>query len=231
MWSGFYKKTIAERQKQLQLAFPHLFSGDQFLPKLEEPKANAMIENCIGTTCLPIGLALNFVINQTPVVIPMVIEEPSVVAAVSGAAKLISASGGFEATCNSSRNIIYAQVQLLDIKDENLDNYIDTFGFKKQYFIDQANEICKTMKERGGGVVDITLRKIKKSKPLKSCSFWLVVHFHIDVCDSMGANVASNVAEGMAPFLQKFFSARAGFRIVSNLNPERLSKVNSKLSI
>jgi degradative hydroxymethylglutaryl-CoA reductase len=224
-WSGFYKKTLNERKQQLRLAFPHLSLADHIIPRLQEPVADSMIENCIGTTCLPFGLALNFLIDQKQVIIPMAIEEPSVIAAVSGAAKLISAYGGFTASC-SSRNIIYAQLQLLDIKDMDLEDLHERFEFSKYLFIEQSNEFCKSMKERGGGVVDITLRKIKRSRVVDDQSYWTVVHFHIDVCNAMGANAANNVAEGMAPAFKEFFSARVGFCIVSNLNPERLTKVN-----
>src|SRR5690348_8261610 len=98
----------------------------------------------------------------------------------------------------------------------------------KHELIVNANEFCKSMKERGGGVVDLTVRIIKKSKPKPSHSNWLVVHFHVDVCDAMGANCASTVAEGMAPILKELFSTRIGFRIVSNLNPERMSSVIAK---
>eukprot|EP00842_Homolaphlyctis_polyrhiza_P005767 jgi/Hompol1/6191/HPOL_004101-RA len=85
-----------------------------------------MIENCVGTLGLPIGLALNFTINGEPLVVPMVVEEPSVVAAVSGAAKTIAAAslaGGFEAS-TTERNIIYAQIQLLDIADDAIESAV-----------------------------------------------------------------------------------------------------------
>jgi hydroxymethylglutaryl-CoA reductase len=83
------------------------------------------------------------------------------------------------------------------------------------------------MKDRGGGVVDLTVRKLKKSK-LDNCSgvsHWLVVHFHVDVCDAMGANSASTIAEGMAPWFVLNCKAQIGLRIVSNLSTERMSKV------
>jgi hydroxymethylglutaryl-CoA reductase len=92
--------------------------------------------------------------------------------------------------------------------------------------IEAANQFCLTMKARGGGVVDMTIRKIRRSNITeKDQSFWLVIHFHIDVCDAMGANCASTVAEGIAPSLQALAGGQIGFRIVSNMNPERCSKV------
>jgi hydroxymethylglutaryl-CoA reductase len=84
IWSGFYKKSIAERKQQLRYSFPKLFVKDDPFSPLEEDTANQMIENCIGCASLPFGLGLNFNINAQNYVVPMVVEEPSVVAAVSG---------------------------------------------------------------------------------------------------------------------------------------------------
>ena len=82
------------------------------------------------------------------------------------------------------------------------------------------------MKSRGGGVVDISCRKIARSCPKPNMAFWMVVHVKIDVCDAMGANCATAVAEGLAPVLLQEFGGRIGFRIVSNLNPDRLATVS-----
>ncbi|KAJ3312930.1 hypothetical protein HDV04_002587 [Boothiomyces sp. JEL0838] len=229
IWSGFYKKSLKERQSQIQLSFPQLVEIQGF-KILEEEQANNMIENCIGITGLPLGLALNAVINSKSVVIPMVVEEPSVVAAVSGASKLISACGGFTGTL-PDRNIIFAQVQLLDIADNDLERTILTLNSKKPFLISQSNEFCKTMFNRGGGVVDLTIRQIKKSTKNSTSNTWVVVHFHIDVCDAMGANCASTVAEGMAPFLAQLTGCRIGFRIVSNLATERFSTAKFQLPV
>ncbi|KAJ3323511.1 hypothetical protein HDV06_001788 [Boothiomyces sp. JEL0866] len=229
IWSGFYRKSLKERQSQIQLSFPQLVENQGF-KILEEEQANNMIENCIGITGLPLGLALNAVINSKSVVIPMVVEEPSVVAAVSGASKLISACGGFRGT-TPERNIIFAQVQLLDIFDENLEKTILLLNDKKTLLINQSNEFCKTMSTRGGGVVDLSIRQIKKSKKNSNSNSWVVVHFHIDVCDAMGANCASTVAEGMAPLLAQLTGCRIGFRIVSNLATERFSIANFQLPV
>ncbi|CAG8640561.1 14344_t:CDS:2 [Dentiscutata heterogama] len=177
VWSGFYKKTLKERQNQLKIAFPDLFNlpssatsivpsvystpltsicnspisrenseandtlnsinNEQFnylvkkleslnidqdlfpINGLDEHIADKMIENCVGTIGLPVGLALNFIINEKPIIIPMAIEEPSVIAAVSGAAKTISSFKGFTAVA-PERNSIIAQVVLLDIPQNSM---------------------------------------------------------------------------------------------------------------
>lgn len=88
------------------------------------------------------------------------------------------------------------------------------------------------MVKRGGGVVDFVLRKVPRSETKSEISsYWLVAHFHIDVCDSMGANCATSVAEGVAPLLQQISGARIGLRIVSNLAAERLSKASFRLPV
>ncbi|KAJ3274329.1 hypothetical protein HDV01_003173 [Terramyces sp. JEL0728] len=229
IWSGFYRKSLKERQSQIQLSFPQIMENQEF-KILEEEQANNMIENCIGITGLPLGLALNTVINSKPTVIPMVVEEPSVVAAVSGASKLISACGGFIGS-SPKRNIIFAQVQLLDIPDEKLESAIEILNLKKSILINQSNEFCKTMLNRGGGVVDLSIRQIKKSKTHSMSNSWVVVHFHLDVCDAMGANCASTVAEGMAPYLAQLTGCRIGFRIVSNLASERISAARFEIPV
>ncbi|KAH9265683.1 3-hydroxy-3-methylglutaryl-coenzyme A reductase [Batrachochytrium salamandrivorans] len=199
-----------------------------------DPLSSHAVFRTIG---LPIGLALNFVVNGEPLIVPMVIEEPSVVAAVSGAAKTICHSdmhGGFQATA-SDRNVIFAQIQLLDVYDVDIDRIISQIQSEKRSILEIANEYCASMLKRGGGAVDLKIRKITRSKPKgsddKSMGFWLVVHIYIDVCDAMGANCASTVAEGVAPFLSRLSGARIGLRIVSNLSSERYATSGFKIPI
>ncbi|KAJ3014370.1 UNVERIFIED_CONTAM: hypothetical protein HDU68_000308 [Siphonaria sp. JEL0065] len=184
-----------------------------------------MIENCIGTMGLPVGLALNFVINGQQTVIPMVVEEPSVVAAVSGAAKTLAASSngnGFTAT-TSERNIVFAQVVLQDVK--NVAQAAELIRARSREVIDIANGFVPNMLARGGGVVDVTVRTPARKAASKrnrresevvlvgkdeesTAENWLVVHLHLDVCDAMGANAASTVAEGVASFLASWSTFR-----------------------
>ncbi|KAF9908305.1 hypothetical protein EC991_009949 [Linnemannia zychae] len=128
---------------------------------LDEQIANNMIENCIGTLGLPMGLAFNFTINGSPMVIPMAIEEPSVIAAVSSAAKTISTYQGFQATA-PERNMIIAQVQLLDIKDADMDRVVAKMREQEKVIQEEANEYCTNMVMRGGGVQRVSFHRVRR---------------------------------------------------------------------
>ncbi|KAJ3373792.1 hypothetical protein GGF31_008677 [Allomyces arbusculus] len=216
---------------------------------LDERIADNMVENCIGTMGMPVGLALNFVIDGVPTVVPMAVEEPSVVAAVSGAAKTLSSSDaiGF-VTTTPDRNIITAQILLLDVPQENMAAAQAAITAKKKTIIAFANQFCSNMYKRGGGVVDMLVRRVPRSAPDSSSleflreqrgataiinTEWLVVHLHIDVCDAMGANCASTVAEGTAPMVADLAGprTRVGVRIVTNLNPARLSSARFRVPV
>ncbi|KNE54228.1 hydroxymethylglutaryl-CoA reductase, degradative [Allomyces macrogynus ATCC 38327] len=216
---------------------------------LDERIADNMVENCIGTMGMPVGLALNFVIDGVPTVVPMAVEEPSVVAAVSGAAKTLSSSDaiGF-VTTTPDRNIITAQILLLDVPQENMAAAQAAITAKKKAIISFANQFCSNMYKRGGGVVDMLVRRVRRSAPDSSSleflreqrgatatinTEWLVVHLHIDVCDAMGANCASTVAEGTAPMVADLAGprTRVGVRIVTNLNPARLSSARFRVPV
>ncbi|KAG0343456.1 hypothetical protein BG004_005292, partial [Podila humilis] len=134
---------------------------------LDEEIANNMIENCIGTLGLPMGLAFNFTINGAPLVIPMAIEEPSVIAAVSSAAKTISGYKGFQAWA-PERNMIVAQVQLLDILDSAMDQVVERLEELESSIRDEANEYCTNMVLRGGGVQRVTLHRIRRQTKRES---------------------------------------------------------------
>ncbi|KAF9541392.1 hypothetical protein EC957_003122 [Mortierella hygrophila] len=269
---------LAEQRKMIGSPNGHLLEGDLSLDArldaiiateqdgtpfpvygLDEQIANNMIENCIGTLGLPMGLAFNFTINGNPVVIPMAIEEPSVIAAVSSAAKTISTYQGFQATA-PERNMIIAQVQLLDIKDTDMDRVMTKMQEQETAIQEEANEYCTNMVMRGGGVQRVSFHRVRRHVSRESfkgqdllvkygvitpqnvpsrtqfglssqgrCSEWLVVHLHIDVGHAMGANCANTVAEGIAPFLAKMSGGRTGVRILSNLNVDRIAKSTFRL--
>ncbi|KAG0252991.1 hypothetical protein BG011_006620 [Mortierella polycephala] len=128
---------------------------------LDEQIANNMIENCIGILGLPLGLAFNFTINGTPMVIPMAIEEPSVIAAVSSAAKTISTYQGFQAWA-PERNMIVAQVQILDIPDSEMDRVTTKLQEQEGVIQTEANEYCTNMVLRGGGVQRVSFHRIRR---------------------------------------------------------------------
>ena len=146
--------------------------------------ADYMIENCIGILPLPLGLGIGFKINHKPYIIPMAIEEPSVIAACSAIGKLISEKGsGF--TCQSTPPVMIAQIQVTELADTREAQY--RVKAQKKEIIRVANTYCENMVKRGGGVEDIRVRVLGEGM--------IVVELLINVCDSMGANVVNTIAE------------------------------------
>eukprot|EP00127_Corallochytrium_limacisporum_P004521 Clim_evm21s166 gene=Clim_evmTU21s166 len=241
LWSGFYKKTMTERRAQLRLAFPQLEHDRDF--GLTDHAADNMVENCIGVGGVPLGLGLNFMINGKSHVVPMMVEEPSVIAAASGAAKLVQKVGGFTAT-HRNRNVMIGQISLCNV--ENIENAIDGLKTEKEHIITAANEFCKSMVQRGGGVLDMKVevkqtrmhQKIKRQKltngnglyhigdaRYKDCDKkFVVVYIYVDVCDAMGANTVNRILEGVAPMVSSIAKADVVVRILSNLCPDRMAK-------
>lgn len=215
-WSGFHRRSIEERRAHLREALPQAVAPRVVSSDLPESVADAMIENCIGTLSLPLGLGLNLDVNGRTYAVPMAVEEPSIIAAVSGAAKLIAAHGGFR--CRSTSNVMIAQVQLVEVPDPQAAQV--ALSGARQRIIAAANELCPNMVKRGGGVVDVEVRSLPP-RPGHDDAPMLVVHLHVDVCEAMGANVANTIAEGVAPLLAELAQARAGLRILSNLSTQR----------
>eukprot|EP01128_Nolandella_sp_AFSM9_P003960 TRINITY_DN1741_c0_g1_i1.p1 TRINITY_DN1741_c0_g1~~TRINITY_DN1741_c0_g1_i1.p1 ORF type:complete len:842 (+),score=175.96 TRINITY_DN1741_c0_g1_i1:149-2527(+) len=243
VWSGFYKKTIKTRQDTLKLMYPRL---DEPVP-LPMSVADNMIENCIGTTSLPLGLGLNFRLNDRDYAVPMSVEEPSVVAAVSGAAKLIRDCGGFQTSY--SGNIMVSQIQLLDVIDAEAVS--ELVRSHKVDIITQGNMYCRTMVKRGGGLRDVVVRilpydrdsffavrgsgsrKVIPTTNEFTPTHMVIIHLHIDVAQSMGANTVNTVAEGVAPFIQELVGkrARVGLKIVTNFCTERRAVATFRIPI
>ncbi|KAI8907742.1 hypothetical protein DFJ77DRAFT_434250 [Powellomyces hirtus] len=208
---------------------------------LDENVADNMVENCVGTLGLPVGIGLNFTINSVPTVVPMCVEEPSVVAAASGAAKTISTYGGGFTASTSERNIIYAQIQVLGIEEQDFASAMEQLARRREEIIALGNQFCDNMRARGGGVTDITIRKVTKAdtgtkranevRRERSYRSWLVVHLHVDVCDAMGANCCSAVAEGTAPLIASVTGGTIGLKIVSNLSVERMAKASFRVPV
>lgn len=226
IWSGFYKKSVADRLELLQLARPEL-DHNALKKGLPFHVADNMVENCIGVMGLPLGLGLNFVINKVSRLLPMCVEEPSVIAAASGVAKLIQdGCGGFTAKA-SERNIMVAQVQLLDCPDIELAHM--ELCRHRHRILEEANTHCASMVRRGGGVVDMEVRTVGRSRRRSGGACGqdtIVVHLHVDVCEAMGANCCNTVAEGVADLLGRIANARVGLRILSNLSVQRLVRAS-----
>ena len=187
-----------------------------------------MVENWVGIIQLPLGLGLNFLINGTEYIIPMAIEEPSVIAAASSAAKFISErGGGFKV--HTTEPIMPAQIQIIGVNYSKAKYILDE---NKQNIIQHANTHCKRMYERGGGVKDFRHRKIYEVKGEDECKDVIVVELLIDVQESMGMNISNTVAEATSDYVRKIIGeGKIGLRITSNLCLERMSTAFFKIPI
>ena len=178
--------------------------------------ADKMIENAIGTFSLPLGIATNFKINNKDYLIPMVIEEPSVIAAASKAAKIARVHGGFTATVEG--NISIGQVQVLDV---NIQKSISAINSNSNEIIELANSASKTLPKLGKGAKQIHCKEIKTST-----SSMLIVELMIDVGDAMGANVTNTMCETVAPLIEKITGGKTLLRILSNYSTKRMVSVS-----
>ncbi len=178
--------------------------------------ADKMIENAIGTFSLPLGIATNFKINNKDYLIPMVIEEPSVIAAASKAAKIARVHGGFTATLEG--NISIGQVQVLDV---NIQKSISAINSNSNEIIELANSASKTLPKLGKGAKQIHCKEIKTST-----SSMLIVELMIDVGDAMGANVTNTMCETVAPLIEKITGGKTLLRILSNYSTKRMVSVS-----
>jgi len=219
--SGFHKLPLKRRLKLLK-RFAQLSKDDVKIlthnSALEMKTADAMIENVIGTTQLPIGIATNFRINGKDHLIPMAIEETSVVAAASHAAKLVREGGGFAASCDES--VMIGQIQLMDIDNTQRAKKIILSKFNEiKNIVDNKDSI---MVRLGGGVKDIEVRELDSHR-----GKIVVVHLLIDVKDAMGANAVNTYCESVAPYLEKLTGGRSVLKIISNLAIKRLARASA----
>lgn len=183
--------------------------------------ADHMIENVIGTYSLPLGVAVNFMVNGREVLVPMAIEEPSVVAGASFMAKLVRQSGGFQASTDPS--LMIAQIQILDVHD--LNSARSMILGEKERLLARAREVDPVLEKLGGGPKDIEVR-IFDTTPVGPM---LVVHLIIDTKDAMGANATNSAAEYLTPTLEQLTGGRVHLRILSNLADKRLARAHCKI--
>jgi hydroxymethylglutaryl-CoA reductase len=186
-------------------------------------QANAMIENVIGLYSLPVGLAQNFLINGQDVLIPMVVEEPSIVAGASFMAKLIRSGGGFTAT--SSEPVMIGQMQVLDVPDFDL--AIQAIIDHRSALLQMAATFDPMLVSLGGGPRGLEVRKIEES-PIGP---FLVLHWLVDVRDAMGANAVNTIVERMAPEIEQLTGGRVHLRILSNLADHRLARAECTIPV
>jgi hydroxymethylglutaryl-CoA reductase len=216
--SGFYKLSLGERQKILS----ELINLDEEEIKLlknygyfKETQIDTFIENVVGSYQLPIGIACNFKINNKDYLVPMVIEEPSVVAAASNAARMARKHGGFYS--EKVNSIMISQIQITNIIDIKQAKKI--LEENKSEILKIANEQDPMLIKLGGGAYDFELRDIKTRNGMM-----LIMHLLVNVLDAMGANVVNTMAESITPYIEKLCGGKIYLRIVSNLATHRLAK-------
>ena len=219
----FHRKSLAERQA-IAAAWAGLSEGD--LDSLDDSglsmsQANLMIENVIGRYSLPFAVATNFRINGRDFLAPMVIEESSVVAACSFAAKLFRSAGGFSASADDP--IMIGQIQVLDLPD--FESASGAIAACKDQIIEQLNSMGGSIIARGGGAIDLQTRAIRNT----SAGDMLILHLHYDVRDAMGANAINSAVEQIAPRIESITGGRVNLRILSNLSDQRMARAEGTI--
>ena len=216
--SGFYKLSMEERQKLLS-SLANLDEAEMKIIKelgyFTQTQIDTLIENVVGSYQLPFGLALNFKINDKDYIIPMVIEEPSVVAAASNAARMARKHGGFQS--EEVKPIMISQIQITQLKDVEVAK--TTLQNNKEKLLKIANEQDPMLNELGGGARDIEIREILTNK-----GKMIILHLLVNVLDAMGANVVNTMAEAISPFIEEITGGKIYLRIVSNLATHRIAR-------
>ncbi|HDD56925.1 MAG TPA: hydroxymethylglutaryl-CoA reductase, degradative, partial [Thermoplasmatales archaeon] len=223
--SGFYKLPVTERLEKVA-EFAGLTDEERktFIRDgkialgIDTEIADRMIENVIGIFELPLGIATNFLINGKDYLVPMAIEESSVVAAASNAARIARVKGGFHAT--TTEPLMIGQIQVLKIKD--IDTAINAINREKKRLLEVANAQDKTLVSFGGGARDIEIRIVGDSKEKM-----MILHLLVDVRDAMGANAVNTMCEALAPIVEDITEGKARLKILSNLADRRLARAEA----
>ncbi|EAE8361472.1 hydroxymethylglutaryl-CoA reductase, degradative [Listeria monocytogenes] len=211
----FYKKTVEERRAILA-EYADLNEEEQaFLAStgaLSFDKANHMIENTIGIYSLPLGLGMNMLLNDKRYVVPMAMEEPSVVAAQSAGAKLIAQNGGI--TGSATKRKMIGQIELISVSD--IQAAKENIIANEEQLIAIANQAHPSLQKRGGGAVEIQVRTAQTAND----ETLFIVHLLVDTQEAMGANMVNTMVETLAPELEMLTNGTANMRILSNLVDE-----------
>ncbi|HEY3356297.1 MAG TPA: hydroxymethylglutaryl-CoA reductase, degradative [Polyangia bacterium] len=216
---GFYQLPLAER-RAVVARLAALAPGEVAALDggIDAATADHVIENVVGTYALPLGIALNFQVNGRDYLVPMCVEEPSVVAAASNAARMVREGGGFVAEADDP--IMIAQVQLVEVADPAAATAaIEAHAGEIQR---DADATQPDLVGRGGGCRGLAVRPVAEL---------LVVHLHVDCRDAMGANMVNTMAEAVAPRLAELAGGRAHLRILSNLADRRTVRVRARVPL
>jgi hydroxymethylglutaryl-CoA reductase len=210
---GFYKLSVTERIDELASG-GWLTAGDAenlrqgrftLLPTI----ADRMVENVVGVFGLPLAVAPNFAVNGRDYLVPLVVEEPSIVAGTSKSALLARKAGGFTSTCDDS--LLIGQVHISDIDD--VDAAIAKIEAARKDIIAQGNTVHPRLVQRGGGVMDIEVRRLSLADGNEA----IAVHMLVDTRDAMGANLVNSICEVVAPAISDICGGNVALRILSNL--------------
>jgi hydroxymethylglutaryl-CoA reductase len=212
--AGFYRKTVPARLRLLEehgFLTPEdrdVLAGGR--AALDAEAADRLIENVVGVLGLPLGIGLNLVVNGRDYLVPMAVEEPSIVAAVSSAAKTVRAAGGF--TCVGSDPLLIGQVQVVGVPHALAMR--ETVLARRAEILDLANSLHPHMVARGGGArdVDVHVHPATSTSPEM-----FIVHVLVDTRDAMGANLVNSMCEGVAPLVERMTGGKVFLRILSNL--------------
>lgn len=219
---GFYKLTMQERIEKLAEIYELTVDEVEALRSqgaLALAQADKMIENAVGIYSLPIGLGLNFLINGKDYLVPMAIEEPSVVASASHIAKIVRDAGGF--TAESTDRLMIGQIQVIGCSDweEAAASLLEA----ESEIVDLANAVHPAMVDRGGGCKGIEVRFLN-DEPESAYSRMLILHLLVDTCDAMGANTINTMCEALAPRIEALTGGKVYLRILSNYTDQCMAR-------
>jgi hydroxymethylglutaryl-CoA reductase len=223
---GFYRRSLDQRLETVR-GLANL-TADEVLALRNAAgfgceSADRMVENAIGVFPLPLGLAANFRLNGEDLLVPMAVEEPSVLAAASNAANLLR--DGLGIITSSTEPIMIGQIQVLEFGDlaetrRRLEERADSL-------VAQANAINPRLLERGGGAQRLVVREF----PETAVGPMIIVHLEVNVCEAMGANIINTMVESIAPEIEAITEGRVRLRILSNLADKRLVKATGRVSL
>ena len=220
-FSGFYKLPVSDRVKFVK-EFASLTDEDEAMLLQTGPLsldlANRMIENVITVLPVPLGIATNFLINGQDHLVPMAIEEPSVVAAASNAARMARSRGGF--STDSTEPIMIGQIQIVDVPDPQGARF--EILKQKDKLIKHANDQDPVLVSLGGGARDLQVRVIDSA-----LGKMVIAELLVDCRDAMGANAVNTMAEAVAPLIEQISGGKVLLRIISNLAVKRLARAKA----
>jgi hydroxymethylglutaryl-CoA reductase len=222
--AAFYLLSVEERRRKLAEALdlaPADVDALNAADALPIEVADIMVENAVGTFALPFGVALNFQVNGRDHVVPMVVEEPSVIAAASNAALVARAGGGFAAEAEPGAMI--GQIQLVDVPDPGA--AVERIGAARARLLSAAEELTPGLCGRGAGPRDVEVRLVRTA----SGQTMVVVHVLLDTGDAMGANAVNSLIEALAPMVEEIAGGTVCLRILSNLADRRLARAAVRL--